>query len=58
MLDGIAILENGKTRILRSEGKLSNLARLLAVLSRDHLAEDDWDELEETLLLADVEAII
>jgi fused signal recognition particle receptor len=31
-------------------------ARLLAVLSRDHLSEDDWDELEETLLLADVGA--
>ncbi|HMO10248.1 MAG TPA: signal recognition particle-docking protein FtsY, partial [Actinotalea sp.] len=29
-------------------------ARLLAVLSRDHLTEADWDELEETLLLADV----
>ena len=31
-------------------------ARLLAVLSRDHLAEEDWEELEETLLLADVGA--
>ncbi len=31
-------------------------ARLLAVLSRDHLAEADWEELEETLLLADVGA--
>jgi fused signal recognition particle receptor len=31
-------------------------ARLLSVLSRDHLSEDDWDELEETLLLADVGA--
>lgn len=31
-------------------------ARLLAVLSRDHLTDDDWDELEETLLLADVGA--
>ena len=31
-------------------------ARLLAVLSRDRLTEDDWDELEETLLLADVGA--
>ena len=31
-------------------------ARLLAVLSKDHLTEDDWDELEETLLLADVGA--
>jgi fused signal recognition particle receptor len=31
-------------------------ARLLAVLSRDNLAVDDWDELEETLLLADLGA--
>ena len=31
-------------------------AKLLAVLSRDHLGEDDWDELEETLLIADVGA--
>ena len=31
-------------------------SRLLAVLSRDHLTEDDWDEIEETLLLADVGA--
>ncbi len=31
-------------------------ARLLAVLSKDRLTEDDWDELEETLLLADVGA--
>ena len=31
-------------------------ARLLAVLSRDHLTEDDWDEIEETLLLADMGA--
>jgi fused signal recognition particle receptor len=28
----------------------------LAVLSRDRLSDDDWDELEETLLLADVGA--
>jgi len=31
-------------------------AKLLAVLSKDHLSEDDWDELEETLLLADIGA--
>jgi fused signal recognition particle receptor len=29
---------------------------LLTVLSRDHIGEDDWDEVEETLLLADVGA--
>lgn len=31
-------------------------AALLKVLSRDHLNDDDWDEIEETLLLADVGA--
>ncbi len=29
-------------------------AKLLAVLSRDHLTENDWDEFEETLLMADL----
>ncbi|GEL94375.1 signal recognition particle-docking protein FtsY [Cellulomonas composti] len=41
-----------RDRLARSGSPLG--ARLLAVLSRDHLSEDDWDELEETLLLADV----
>ena len=41
-------------RLARSGSPLGT--RLLAVLSRDHLTEDDWDELEETLLLADVGA--
>lgn len=43
-----------RERLARSGSPLG--ARLLSVLSRDHLAEDDWDELEETLLLADVGA--
>ena len=48
-------------RLTRLRGRLARSgsplgARLLAVLSRDHLTEDDWDELEETLLLADVGA--
>lgn len=43
-----------RARLARSGSPLG--ARLLAVLSRDHLSEDDWDELEETLLLADVGA--
>ncbi len=48
-------------RLVRLRGRLARSgsplgARLLAVLSRDHLSEDDWDELEETLLLADVGA--
>jgi len=43
-----------RDRLARSGSPLG--ARLLAVLSRDRLAEADWDELEETLLLADVGA--
>jgi fused signal recognition particle receptor len=48
-------------RLTRLRGRLARSGsplgvRLLAVLSRDHLSEDDWDELEETLLLADVGA--
>lgn len=43
-----------RDRLARSGSPLG--ARLLAVLSRDRLSEDDWDELEETLLLADVGA--
>lgn len=31
-------------------------AKLLSVLSKDHLSESDWDELEETLLMADLGA--
>ncbi len=43
-----------RERLARSGSPLG--ARLLSVLSKDHLTEDDWDELEETLLLADVGA--
>ncbi|TQL04568.1 signal recognition particle-docking protein FtsY [Cellulomonas sp. SLBN-39] len=43
-----------RERLARSGSPLG--ARLLTVLSRDHLGEDDWDELEETLLLADIGA--
>ncbi len=43
-----------RERLARSGSPLG--ARLLAVLSRDHLAEEDWEELEEMLLLADVGA--
>ena len=43
-----------RDRLSRSGSPLGT--RLLAVLSKDHLTEDDWDELEETLLLADVGA--
>ncbi|MCL2089610.1 MAG: signal recognition particle-docking protein FtsY [Micrococcales bacterium] len=43
-----------RQRLAKSGSPLG--VRLLAVLSRDHLTDDDWDELEETLLLADVGA--
>ncbi|MCL2454382.1 MAG: signal recognition particle-docking protein FtsY [Micrococcales bacterium] len=43
-----------RERLARSGSPLGS--RLLAVLSRDQLSEDHWDELEETLLLADVGA--
>ncbi|KGM14164.1 signal recognition particle-docking protein FtsY [Cellulomonas bogoriensis] len=48
-------------RMVRLRGRLARSGspigvRLLSVLSRDHLSEDDWDEIEETLLLADVGA--
>lgn len=43
-----------RERLARSGSPLG--ARLLAVLSRDHLSEADWEEIEETLLLADVGA--
>jgi len=43
-----------RARLARSGSPLG--ARLLDVLSRDSLGEDEWDELEETLLLADVGA--
>ncbi|AEG43949.1 signal recognition particle-docking protein FtsY [Isoptericola variabilis] len=43
-----------RDRLARSGSPLG--ARLLTVLSRDHLTEDDWDEIEETLLLADIGA--
>ncbi len=41
-------------RLARSGSPLGSA--LLAVLSRDQLAADDWDELEEALLLADMGA--
>lgn len=41
-----------RERLARSGSPLGT--RLLTVLSRDHLTEDDWDEIEEALLLADV----
>ena len=47
-------LQRLRARLARSGSPLG--AKLLEVLSRDSLGEDEWDELEETLLLADVGA--
>lgn len=47
-------LQRLRARLARSGSPLG--AKLLDVLSRDTLGEDEWDELEETLLLADVGA--
>lgn len=47
-------LQRLRARLARSGSPLG--ARLLDVLSRETLGEDEWDELEETLLLADVGA--
>ena len=41
-----------RTRLSRSQGSLGK--GLLALISRDHLDEDAWEELEDTLISADV----
>lgn len=41
-----------RSRLARSGSPLGST--LLKILSRDHLSEDDWEEIEETLLVADV----
>ena len=43
-----------RSRLARSGSPLG--ARLLTLLSRDHLTETDWEQIEETLLVADVGA--
>jgi len=43
-----------RSRLARSGSPLG--AKLLTLLSRDQLTESDWDEIEETLLVADVGA--
>ena len=43
-----------RERLARSGSPLGT--RLLTLLSRDQLSDDDWDEIEETLLLADMGA--
>src|SRR5699024_12642098 len=39
-----------RSRLARSGSPLGST--LLKILSRDHLSEDDWEEMEETLLVA------
>jgi len=41
-----------RARLARSGSPLGST--LLKILSRDHLAEEDWEEIEESLLIADV----
>ncbi|WP_084076840.1 signal recognition particle-docking protein FtsY [Demequina sp. NBRC 110057] len=50
--------ESADTRLARLRSRLGGGlgASLLAIFSRGSLGQDDWDELEETLLLADVGA--
>ncbi len=56
---GLEVPETAQGRLVRLRERLarsqSTLGRgLLAVLSRDHLDEQTWEEVEETLLAADV----
>jgi fused signal recognition particle receptor len=56
---GVEVPESAQGRLARLRSRLarsqSTLGRgLLAVLSRERLDEDTWDEVEETLLAADV----
>ncbi len=53
--------ESGASRAVRLRARLasghSRLGRaLFGILTRDHLSEQDWEDLEDTLLLADVGA--
>ncbi|WP_062202932.1 signal recognition particle-docking protein FtsY [Demequina salsinemoris] len=50
--------EAPESRLARLRSRLSGGfgATLLSIFSRDSLSQDDWDELEETLLAADVGA--
>ncbi len=54
----LEIPEGASGRLVRLRARLARSgaigSRLLAVLARDRLTEADWEEIEETLLLADV----
>ncbi|GAB3680651.1 signal recognition particle-docking protein FtsY [Actinocorallia lasiicapitis] len=45
-------LQRLRARLARSQGALGQ--SLLSLLSRDSLTDDDWDEIEDTLITADV----
>lgn len=53
--------ENSQSRLVRLRSKLAHSVNpfgkaLFSILSRDHLSEEDWQDVEDTLLLADVGA--
>lgn len=53
--------ENSGSRLVRLRARLAHSAnpfgkRLFQILSRDTLSEEDWEDVEDTLLLADVGA--
>ncbi|WP_018142914.1 signal recognition particle-docking protein FtsY [Alloscardovia criceti] len=57
----IQVPESGNSRMQRLRSRLANSANpfgkaLFAILTRDNLTEADWEEVEDTLLLADVGA--
>lgn len=59
--DSVEVPEAVTSRFARLRSRLAASgsplgSKLLSVLSKDHLSEADWDELEETLLIADLGA--
>ncbi|MDK7859153.1 signal recognition particle receptor subunit alpha, partial [Klebsiella pneumoniae] len=53
--------ENATSRMARLRGKLANSQNpfgraLFNILSKDNISEDDWQDVEDTLLMADVGA--
>ena len=53
--------ESSQSRLVRLRSRLARSANplghaLFAILSRDNLSEDDWQDLEDTLIMADVGA--
>ena len=55
----VQLPENATSRMARLRGKLANSQNpfgraLFNILSKDNLSEDDWQDVEDTLLMADV----